>query len=68
MASSAPTIKSPATFPAPLAWLQQRVRLHVRPYHLAIGAVVGLVTGIFAALIVVLLLISTNFNILAWME
>ncbi len=68
MSTSSPVVTAPVTFPARLAWLQQRIQTHVRPYHLAVGAVVGLVTAIFAAVIVVVVLIVTNFNVLGWIE
>ena len=68
MATSAPIVMKHTRFPARLAWLQERVRTHVRPYHLAIGAAVALISLIFAVVIGVMVLIATNFNLLGWIE
>ena len=68
MSTSAPVIKPPASFPEHLAWLQHTVRTHVRPYHVAIGAAVGIITVVFLVVIGVLVLISTNFNLLGAIE
>jgi hypothetical protein len=68
MSSSAPQTVQPVTFPDRLAWLQHNIKARVKPYHLAVGAIVGLITAIFGGLIIVLILIATNFNILGWME
>lgn len=65
---SNPVVTPPVTFPERLAWLQRNIQTRVRPYHLAMGAAVGLITVVFVALIAALFLISTNFNILGWME
>ena len=68
MSSSAPQTVPPVTFPARLAWLQHNIKARVRPYHLAIAALVGLISAVFGGLIVVLVLIAMNFNLLGWME
>jgi hypothetical protein len=68
MSTSYPQVTPPVTFPARLAWLQHNIKSRVRPYHFAIGAVVGLITAIFAVVLVLMVLTATNFNILAWME
>ena len=68
MSSSAPETVPPVTFPARLAWLQHNIKARIKPYHLAIGAIVGLISAVFGGLIVVLLLIAMNFNVLAWIE
>ncbi len=65
---SSPEVTPPVTFPARLAWLQRNVRTHVRPYHFAVGGLVGLITAIFAAVLVLMILVATNFNILSWIE
>jgi hypothetical protein len=52
MSTSAPEVTQPVTFPARFAWLQHRIRHHVRPYHVVIAALAGLI----------------NFNVLGWME
>ena len=68
MAGSSPVVRPPVTLPERAAWLQKQVLTHVRPYHLAVVAVVGLITTVIAVLIGVLILIATNFNILALIE
>jgi hypothetical protein len=68
MSDSPPQVTQPVTFPDRLAWLQHRIQARIRPYHLAIGALVGLITAVFGTVIIVLLLIATNFNVLGWME
>jgi hypothetical protein len=68
MAGSSPVVRPPISFPERVAWLQKTVTTHVRPYHLAMGAVIGLISAVFGALVVVLVLIATNFNILALIE
>ena len=68
MSSTAPQTVPPVTFPERLSWLQHNIKARVRPYHLVVGAVVGFISAIFGGLILVLILIATNFNILGWME
>jgi hypothetical protein len=68
MSSSAPETVPPVTFPARLAWLQHTIRARIKPYHLVVGGVVGLISAVFGGLIAALILIAMNFNILAWME
>ena len=68
MSTSAPQVTPPATFPARLAWLQHNIQARVRPYHLVVGATLGLVTGLFAAAILIMILVATNFNLLGWIE
>jgi hypothetical protein len=38
------------------------------PYHLTVAVVLGLATAGFGALVTVLLLICTNFNVLGFIE
>ncbi len=68
MSTSAPEVIQPVTFPARLVWLQHQMRHRIRPYHVAVAAVIGLITVVFAAAVVVIVLIATNFNLLGWME
>ena len=68
MSTSAPEVTAPVTFPEKLVWLQRRIQTHVRPYHLAMGAVVGLITVVFLVVIVLMILVATNFNVLGWIE
>ena len=44
------------------------VKHHSTPYHLTVAVVLGLVTAGFGALVVVLIIIATNFNVLGWIE
>ncbi len=68
MPTSAPLVTPPAKFPAGLAWLQREIQHRVRPYHLVIGAILGLITAVFTGIIILMLLTATNFNLLGWME
>ena len=68
MAGSSPVVRAPVTFPERIAWLQKQVVTHVRPYHLAVGAAIGLITVVLVALVGVLVLIATNFNLLGLIE
>jgi hypothetical protein len=68
MSSSAPEVTPPVTFPARLAWLQARIPYRLRPYHVVIGAVVGLITALFAVATLVIIIVATNFNVLGWIE
>ena len=56
-----------APFPSP-AWLKKHGKAYLTPYYLTIVAVLGLATVAFVALIVVVVLIATNFNVLALIE
>ncbi len=68
MSTSAPEVTQPVTFPAGLAWLQHQLRHRVRPYHLVVAASLGLATVVFAALVLVIVIVATNFNVLGWIE
>jgi hypothetical protein len=68
MATSAPEVTPPAVFPPGWAWLQSRIPYRVRPYHLVVGAVAGLITTLFLVVVVLIVLVATNFNVLGWIE
>ena len=68
MSSSAPELIQPVTFPARLAWLQHRMRHHIRPYHVVVAAILGLITTVFVVAVLVIVIIATNFNVLGWVE
>ncbi len=68
LASSAPQAVAGAPTPPFPKRIVARVKGVATPFHLVCVAVIGLISAIFAVVIGVLLLISTNFNILAWME
>jgi hypothetical protein len=68
MSTSSPEVTSPVTFPARLAWLQHTIKARVKPYHLVMGAVIGLATVGFVVVIAVVILIATNFNVLGSIE
>jgi hypothetical protein len=68
MSTSAPEVIQPVKFPAPLAWLQHQMRHRIRPYHVVVAALLGLVTTVFIVAVLVIVLIATNFNVLGWVE
>ena len=68
MSTSAPEVVQPVTFPARLAWLQHRMRHHIRPYHVVVASVLGLITAVFVGIVLVIVIIATNFNVLGWVE
>jgi hypothetical protein len=68
MSTSAPEVVQPVTFPARLAWLQHQMRHRIRPYHVVIVAALGLVTAVFTAIVLVIVIVATNFNVLGWIE
>lgn len=68
MSTSAPEIIQPVTFPARLAWLQHRMRHRIRPYHVVVAAIVGLITAVFAVITLVIIIVAANFNVLGWVE
>jgi hypothetical protein len=68
MSTSAPEIIQPVTFPARLAWLQHQMRHRIRPYHVVVAAIVGLITTVFAVITLVIIIVATNFNVLGWVE
>jgi hypothetical protein len=68
MSTSAPEVIQPVTFPARLAWLQHQMRHRIRPYHVVVAALLGLVTTVFIVAVLVIVLIATNFNVLGWVE
>lgn len=47
---------------------ERHVKPFLTPYYLTIAGVLGAITAGFGALVVVLILIVTNFNVLGWME
>jgi hypothetical protein len=68
MPNTAPIVTPPAKFPARLAWLQREIQHRVRPYHVVIGGIIGLITAVFTGVVLIMLLTATNFNLLGWME
>ena len=68
MSTSAPEVVQPVTFPARLAWLQHQMRHRIRPYHVVVAAIVGLITTVFAVITLVIIIVATNFNVLGWVE
>jgi hypothetical protein len=68
MSTSAPEVIQPVTFPARLAWLQHQMRHRIRPYHVVVAAIIGLITTVFAVAILVIIIVATNFNVLGWVE
>jgi hypothetical protein len=68
MSTSAPEVTQPVTFPAGLAWLQHQMRHRIRPYHVVVAALLGLVTVVFAVVVLVIVIVASNFNVLGWVE
>jgi uncharacterized membrane protein len=68
MSTSAPEVIQPVTFPARLAWLQHQMRHHIRPYHVVVAGIAGLITAVFAVIVLVIVIVATNFNVLGWVE
>jgi hypothetical protein len=68
MSTSAPEVTPPVTFPARLAWLQHQVQHRIRPYHVVVAALLGLVTAVFAAVVLVIVIVATNFSVIGWIE
>jgi hypothetical protein len=64
-----PSPAPPATAPIPFyVSARKHVKPFLAPYYLTIAAVLGGMTAAFVALIAVLILLATNFNVLGWME
>lgn len=55
----------PKKFPFSLI---EKIKPYLNPYYMTVAAVLGGITTVFGALIVVLIIIATNFNVLGWME
>lgn len=56
---------APADKPyCPVEW----VKKHATVYHLTVAAVLGAATAGFTVVIALLILVSTNFNVLGWTE
>ena len=47
-----------------IGWARQ----HATPYHLAVAAVLGGITAVFAVVIGLLLIVALNFNVLSLIE
>lgn len=63
-APAAQTSTSTRPWFCPSVWLKP----YLTPYYIVIAVVLGAITGVFAALTGVLLLIATNFNLLGLIE
>ena len=59
--------RNPA-LPGPRALFDRHVRPHLTPFNLSIAALIGLITALFGAITLILILVATNFNVLGWME
>ena len=65
-----------ASTPSPLdgvkaqarAAFQLLIKPHTMPFHLAAMALVGVITGIFAVIILLMIMVATNFNVLDFIE
>jgi multisubunit Na+/H+ antiporter MnhC subunit len=52
----------------PLSKLGERLKPYLAPYYLTVAAVLGAITVGFAVVIVLLVLVVTNFNVLGLIE
>jgi len=67
MATPSPAIR--ASTPAPVkSNLLDRLKPYSAPYYLTVAAVLGGITAGFTVILVLLVLVVTNFNVLGWME
>lgn len=64
MATSTPALE-PKTAPVDL---KKRLAPYFAPYYLAVGTVLGGITVVFVVLTLVIVLVATNFNVLALIE
>jgi hypothetical protein len=44
------------------------VKLHSTPYHIVVASVLGGITVAFFTVIILLIIVATNFNPLGWIE
>ena len=44
------------------------IKPHTMPFHLAAAALAGLITTVFGVIILLMIMVATNFNILDWIE
>ena len=61
---SSPAVDSTAK-PCPF---ERYVKPWLTPYYMTIAGVLGGVTAVFTVVIVLLVLVATNFNVLGWTE
>lgn len=48
--------------------LPQRIKAFCTPYHFFVAAVLAGITALFFVVVLLMVLVVTNFNILDWME
>jgi len=61
-------MSAPSSSSSPVDSLAAKVKAIATPYHLGLVIVIGAITAGFGALVAVLLLIATNFNVLTLIE
>ena len=59
---------STPTFSSVLTTVQKRTKPFLTPYYLTVTAVLGLISVVFGAVILLLVLVVTNFNLLGAIE
>ena len=47
---------------------QLLIKPHTMPFHVAAMVVAGLITGVFVVIILLMVMVATNFNLLDWLE
>jgi hypothetical protein len=66
MSTPSPAAQAPA--PTPKFCLLELVKPFLAPYYLTVAAVLGAITVGFAIVVVLLILVVTNFNVLGFIE
>lgn len=61
-------MSAPSSSSSPVDCLAAKVKAIATPYHIVLAVVIGAITAGFGALVAVLLLIATNFNVLSLIE
>jgi hypothetical protein len=71
MDESAPTPRNDPLAPVKAqlyAAFQLLIKPHTMPFHIAAMAIAGLLTGVFIAITLLIVIVATNFNVLGWIE
>jgi hypothetical protein len=50
------------------AAFQLLIKPHTMPFHLAAAALAGVITVVFLVVVVLMIMVATNFNLLNWIE
>ncbi len=66
--SNAPASGQPPKKVSPVERIKEHIKPFFVPYYLLVAAVLGAITAGFAIVVVLIILVVTNFNVLGWME